>query len=134
MIKKSRQREAILKVLKNTSSHPSAEWIYEQVKKEIPNVGLATIYRNLRLLRESGDVIEMHPLHVTAHYDIRTLDHYHFYCDRCGKVIDIDEPVDVSLEIRIAEKTGLQINHHNLVFSGLCLDCQNCVSNSDNYK
>lgn len=128
MLKKSKQREAIIKILRNTTSHPSAEWIFEEVKKEIPNIGLATVYRNLRLLRESREVIEMHPSHETAHYDIRTRDHYHFYCDRCGKVMDIDEPVDITLQTRIAEKTGLKITHHNLVFSGLCQDCQNKVS------
>lgn len=52
MQKRSKQREAIIKVLRSTSAHPSAEWIYAKVKKEIPNVGLATVYRNLRLLKE----------------------------------------------------------------------------------
>jgi Fur family peroxide stress response transcriptional regulator len=132
MVKKSKQREAILKVLKNTASHPSAEWIFEQVKKEIPDIGLATVYRNLRMLKKSGEVIEMHPSNITAHYDIRTYDHYHFYCERCGKVIDIEEPVDTALGTRVTEKTGLVINHYNLVFSGLCLECQEYDSYVDN--
>jgi len=57
MLKRSKQREAIVRVLKRTSSHPTAEWIYEEVKKEIPNIGLATVYRNLRLLKEAGMAI-----------------------------------------------------------------------------
>jgi Fur family transcriptional regulator, peroxide stress response regulator len=133
MMKKSKQRAAIIRILSSTSSHPSAEWIFEQVKKEIPDIGLATVYRNLRLLRESGEIIEMHPSHLTAHYDACIRDHYHFFCERCGKVIDLNEPVDISLESRITAKTGLKINHHNLVFSGLCLDCQD-ISSTENYS
>jgi Fe2+ or Zn2+ uptake regulation protein len=131
MLKKSKQREAIIKVLKNTTSHPSAEGIFEEVKKEIPDIGLATVYRNLRLLRETGEVNEMHPSHLTARYDIRTRDHYHFCCEYCGKVMDISEPIDITLQNRIAEKTGLKITHHNIIFSGLCQDCQNRVPDTD---
>jgi Fur family transcriptional regulator, peroxide stress response regulator len=124
MSKRSKQREAIIRILKNTASHPSAEWIYEQVKKEIPDIGLATVYRNLRLLKKSGDVLEMHTTNDTARFDGCTANHYHFCCDRCGQILDLDEPVDTSIDSRIARKTGLKILGHSLVFSGLCPDCQ----------
>jgi Fur family transcriptional regulator, peroxide stress response regulator len=131
MNKKSKQREAIIRIIKNTSSHPSAEWIYEQVKKEIPNIGLATVYRNLRLLKQSGELRELHPSTDTARYDGCIDSHYHFYCDRCGKVLDLDEPVDTAVEARITEKTGLEITHHNLILNGLCIECQKLGPHSD---
>jgi len=121
---KSRQREAIARVLRGTSSHPSAEWIYEQVKKEIPSIGMATVYRNLRLMREAGEISEIHTLIEAARFDHRTDNHYHFTCDQCGLVMDLDEPVDTAIEKRIAERTGLTVTRHRLELGGLCLDCQ----------
>ena len=55
----SKQRETILKVLRSTRSHPSVNWIYENVKKEIPDVGLATVYRNLRQLEAAGEIMRI---------------------------------------------------------------------------
>ena len=130
--KKSKQREAIVKVLKSTSAHPSAEWIYEKVKKEIPNIGLATVYRNLRLLKKGGEVSEMHASNDTARFDGNTNVHYHFYCDGCGKILDLDEPIDTTIEIRIARRTGLKVTCHHLELGGLCLDCQKIAVHADN--
>ena len=132
MQKKSKQREAIIKVLRNTSAHPSAEWIYEKVKKAIPNIGLATVYRNLRLLKEAGEVSEMHVFNDTARFDGNTNVHYHFYCDGCGKILDLDEPIDTTIQARIARRTGLKVTRHQLELGGLCLDCQKLAINADN--
>jgi Fe2+ or Zn2+ uptake regulation protein len=130
--KKSKQREAIMKVLRSTSAHPSAEWIYEKVKKEIPSIGLATVYRNLKLLKEVGEVYEMHASNDTARFDGNINVHYHFYCDGCGKILDLDEPIDTTIETRIAMKTGLKVTRHHLELGGLCLDCQKLAIHVDN--
>jgi Fur family transcriptional regulator, peroxide stress response regulator len=130
--RKSKQREAIMKVLRDTSSHPSAEWIYEQVKKEMPKIGLATVYRNLRLLKEAGEVREMHTSDDTARFDGNTSMHYHFCCDRCGKILDLDEPIDATIETRVARKTGLKVTRHHLELGGLCLDCQKPATHTNN--
>ncbi|MFO7773731.1 MAG: transcriptional repressor [Dehalococcoidia bacterium] len=122
--RQSKQREAIIKVLRSTSSHPSAEWIYQEVRKEMPEIGLATVYRNLRLLKEAGEVHEIHASHDTGRFDGNTSMHYHFYCDGCGKILDLDEPIDATIETRVARKTGLTVTRHNLELGGLCLDCQ----------
>jgi len=131
MNRKSKQREAILNLLRSTSSHPTAEWIYERLKTEMPNVGLATIYRNLRLLRDAGEVTEVHPSNQTARFDGNTSMHYHFCCDRCGKILDLDEPVDTEIQNRIATRTGLKIRRHSLELGGLCLDCQTVEDDAD---
>lgn len=124
MHRKSKQKEAIIGVLKNTSSHPCADWIYEQVRKEIPNISLGTVYRNLRLLKEAGTLSEFGLSDGIARFDGNTRAHYHFRCDRCGRVFDLDEPVDKTIEARIARKTGFTVTNHRLELSGLCLDCQ----------
>jgi len=131
MNKRSKQRDAIVRVLRSTSTHPSAEWIYEQVKKEIPNIGLATVYRNLRILKESGEVSEIHTSKDITRFDSNTSTHYHFCCDRCGKVIDLDESIDTTIEARIAKKTGLRVTRHHLELGGVCLECQKLELQAD---
>lgn len=120
----SKQKEAIIRVLRETSSHPSAEWIYEQVRKDVPNIGLATVYRNLRLLNEAGEVSEIRTSGDGTRFDYNTGTHYHFHCDRCGRILDLDEPIDTTIEARIARRTGLRVTRHHLELGGVCLDCQ----------
>lgn len=121
---KSRQRDAIVRVLKNTTSHPRAEWVYEQVKREIPNVGLATIYRNLRLLSDSGEISEIATTAGTNHFDGNVKQHYHFRCDSCGRILDLDEPVDSGIRDRVANETGFKVTRQYVELGGVCLDCQ----------
>ena len=124
MRKKSRQQEAIFRLLKSTTAHPSADWIYEKVKRELPGTGLATVYRNLKNLKETGQVLELRGNDGTSHFDGNTQSHYHFYCDGCGRILDLNEPVDIIIENKIAIKTGLKVTRHHVELGGLCLDCQ----------
>lgn len=129
-MRNSRQREAILRVVRGTDQHPTAEWVYSEVKRIIPEVSLGTVYRNLRLLSEAGEVWAYQEGGGVCRYDGCTSSHYHFRCDRCGAVIDIDEPVDVDINRRVAERTGLQIRCHVLEFRGVCRQCQQAAGNS----
>ena len=124
MLRRTKQREAILKVLRGTTSHPTADWIYDEVRKEIPNISLGTVYRNLRLLREGGEILELRLSGAFGRFDGNTDNHYHFRCEKCGRVFDVDEPVDRELDDRVAQKTGFRISHHRLEFRGLCQECQ----------
>ncbi len=123
MRKKTKQKEAVLKVLRGTDSHPSADWIYNEVRKEIPNISLGTVYRNLRLLAQSGEILELDLCGTLSRFDARTDNHYHFRCERCGRMFDLDEPVDEEINMRVARKTGFQVKCHRLEFRGLCSDC-----------
>ena len=120
----TKQKEAILRVLGGTNTHPTAEWIYEEVKKEIPNISLGTVYRNLRLLGESGEILQLDLCGSLSRFDCRTDNHYHFRCEGCGRVFDVDEPVDKNINERVAERTGFEIMCHRLEFRGLCQECQ----------
>ena len=124
MPRKTKQREAILSVLRGTTSHPTAAWIYEQVRKEIPNISLGTVYRNLRLLREAGEIIEIDLSGTLSRFDGNQDNHYHFRCERCGRLFDVDEPVNIEIDERVARKTGFKISYHRLEFRGLCQECQ----------
>jgi Fur family peroxide stress response transcriptional regulator len=124
MARKSKQKEAILRVLKGTTSHPGADWVYEQVKREIPNISLGTVYRNLKLLKQEGEILELDLASTLSRFDGNSQDHYHFRCEQCGRVFDVDEPVDKEIDDRVAQKTGFKVSHHRLEFRGLCKYCQ----------
>jgi Fur family peroxide stress response transcriptional regulator len=124
MQRNTRQRQAVLDVLRGTTSHPTADMIYEDVKKVIPNISKGTVYRNLNILREMGEISELNLSGTVSRFEGRQDNHYHFRCDNCGRVFDLDEPVDVELDKKVAEKTGFKISYHQLEFRGLCRDCR----------
>lgn len=85
----SRQREAVLNVLCSTTSHPTAAWIYEKVREEIPNISLGTVYRNLSGLAEDGTIKKLSFGDSSVHFDGDISVHSHFYCEHCGEITDI---------------------------------------------
>jgi Fur family peroxide stress response transcriptional regulator len=124
MARKSKQKEAILRVLKRTTSHPSADWIYEQVRNEIPNISLGTVYRNLKLLKQEGQILELDTASTRSRFNGNSQNHYHFRCEQCGRVFDVDEPLNNEINELVAQKTGFKVLYHWLEFRGLCKGCQ----------
>ncbi len=123
MVKHSRQREALLELLKSTDTHPTAEWLYMHLKREFPKISLATVYRNLAQLCESGDALKLDLGDSVDHYDGCTSKHYHFICGRCGRVFDLDmEPVK-ALEEDAGKCSKHRITSYSLVFFGECEKC-----------
>lgn len=123
--RRSKQRDAILRVLRSTKSHPTAEWLYEEVKKEIPNISLGTVYRNLRAMNDGGDILELEQTGTFRRFDGNSANHYHFRCDQCGRVFDIHEPLVTGIDERVAKNTGFHVAYHRLEFRGTCRDCLN---------
>jgi len=101
-------------VVKGTHSHPTANWVYEQVKQEIPNISLGTIYRNLKSLKEEREIQELNFNGTMSRFDGITQNHYHFRCERCGRIFDLDEPVDETLNDRIEQTTDFEVIDHHL--------------------
>jgi Fur family peroxide stress response transcriptional regulator len=120
----TKQREAVLRVLRNTRAHPTADQIYDEVRQEIPNISKGTVYRNLQVLEEDGTITELNLNGTLSRYEVRQKSHYHFRCERCGRVFDLDEPVDKQIDERISKKTGFAVSYHQTEFRGLCQDCQ----------
>ena len=123
MVKKTKQKDAIIRALKSTGSHPTADWIYTEVRKEIPNISLGTVYRNLKLLKEKGNILELDMCGNVSRFDAHTDDHYHFICDNCYRIVDLDMPVDQNMNKRVAIDTGYKVTNHCLEFHGLCQEC-----------
>jgi len=123
-MRKTRQKEAILEVLRGTTSHPTADWVYKEARKEIPNISLGTVYRNLRLLCQNGEILELVLCGSLSRFDARSDNHYHFRCEKCGQVFDVDEPVNAEMDKIAARRTGFRLIYHRLECYGLCLECQ----------
>jgi Fe2+ or Zn2+ uptake regulation protein len=124
MSRESRQKQAILKVLRGANGHPPAAWIYDEVRKQIPNISLGTVYRNLKALCDAKEIIELDLAGDTRRYEGRLDKHHHFKCDSCGHILDVDESMGGRIVAQFTQKTGLQINDFSLIFTGLCRDCQ----------
>jgi Fur family transcriptional regulator, peroxide stress response regulator len=121
--KRSRQREIVYQVLKKTVSHPTAEWVYEQVRAQIPRVSLGTVYRNLHILTAQGKILELDFGEGLHRYDATVDQHYHFVCERCSVVRDLEVPVQQDLHDRVRDVVPGNITGHRLDFLGVCTDC-----------
>ena len=84
----SQQRELIKEIVRGTNCHPSADWIFNQTKKIIPNISLGTIYRNLKCLEEEGEMNTIYDGNI-ARYDWNTESHEHLKCKECGDIVDV---------------------------------------------
>ncbi len=120
----SRQREALLRVLQGTTSHPTADWLYTELRREFPNISLGTVYRNLKLLSDNGTILKLSAGTGTEHYDGSTFNHYHFVCIECGCVSDINMESLTSIDSEVEKLTGGKIKRHSLVFYGNCEKCK----------
>jgi len=116
----SRQREALLHLLRSTTSHPDAEWLYTGLRKEYPNISLGTVYRNLRQLSDAGEIIELSD-GATSHFDGDISPHYHLKCICCRGIYDIPED---NVSITVKTEDGFRIDGISLMLNGVCRNCQ----------
>ena len=123
----SRQREIILDTLRRNAVHPTAERLLEIIREEQPesNIGIATVYRNLRKLADLGNIKRISGLEDSEHFDHNTHTHYHFLCNECAKVFDIEEDIAPEIIKNTQKQTGFIISDYDIVFHGVCKDCQN---------
>lgn len=123
--KHSRKRDAILDCLSRTKCHPSAEWVYQQLKPEIPDLSLGTVYRNIAMFKEDGTIQSIGVVNGLERYDYNTAPHTHFICTHCGSVVDL-EGIELAPSA-ISEAEGLAggaVASYQLQFTGTCSECQ----------
>jgi len=119
--KRSRKRDAILQLIRSTDTHPTAQWVYEQLKPSIPDLSLGTVYRNIKMFCEEGLISSIGVQNGEERFDGIIEEHPHFICDRCGRVIDLTgATVSVSDE---SVPAGCVIPPGRTVFRGLCANC-----------
>ena len=118
------QRLAVVKILAKSEGHPSVETIYVQIKKDFPTMSLATVYKNVLLIKSLGEVLELGFPDGSNRYDgNKPIPHPHVICLKCKKIVDpdLDSLVDMQKEVALATK--FKILHHRLDFFGICSNC-----------
>ena len=129
--KYSRQREVIKRFLSTRKDHPSADTVYTHVREELPNISLGTVYRNLMLLSDDGEILKLDVGDGIWHFDPDISDHYHFVCDECGVVEDIPFRDFSSINEAVSDTFAGKITGHKIYFQGIC---QNCIANEKGKK
>lgn len=118
----SEQREVILDTLRSTTCHPTAEWVHEQAKKKLPDIGLSTVYRNLVKLEAEGEIIRVVCDTDKERYDGNPKPHGHFVCTKCGEVLDT--VIGDDLAAAVLKGAGeLSASNFSLVYYGVCPKC-----------
>ena len=120
------QRLAIIKILANSEGHPNVEKIYEKLQADFPTMSLATVYRNVMILKSLGEVLELGFPDGSNRYDgNKPYPHPHVICTKCKKIIDPDLTTLKDMTTEVADETGFKILTHRLDFFGVCRDCLN---------
>ena len=123
-IRYSKKREAILNLIQGTSCHPSAEWVYQQLRPLHPDLSLGTVYRNLAFFQEHGLVQSVGVVQGQERFDAITSPHSHFVCNCCGTVLDLpDIRPERELERTVSTQYGFAVERCELSFYGLCPNC-----------
>ena len=122
--KHSRQRDAILEALRDTKAHPTADWVYEEVRKSIPNISLGTVYRNLAKLSDDNVIAKLGLGTGVEHFDGNPEPHYHVMCTECGAIDDIEAQPLNELNDWASKLFKGEIYKHSAIFFGKCEKCK----------
>lgn len=121
-VRKSRQRDAILRNLQHRCDHPTAMELYLSVRAEFPNLSLGTLYRNLNGLCADGTIIRLSS-GGEEHFDAATHRHAHLQCEKCGRFYDLPQCAPPEAAALLGESYAGEIHDYSLIFFGVCADC-----------
>ncbi len=122
-LKSTKQRERILEVIHEAHGHLTADQVYSILKAEDTSIGVATVYRNLKTLYENKIINRIQHPDFGYVYDANLDRHYHFHCDVCNKMYDIDDLYKEELNREVEHKFGGKVRSHMTFFYGTCPDC-----------
>lgn len=120
--KHSRKRAAILDCIRSTRCHPTAEWVYQQLKPEFPDLSLGTVYRNIGMFKEEGVIQSIGVVKGLERFDYNVAPHTHFICTCCGQVLDLESVTLPDSVLEEASRNG-QVTAYQLQFTGVCKAC-----------
>lgn len=123
-IRMTKQRQVILEELCKVTSHPTADEMYQMIRKRLPKISLGTVYRNLEILSELGMVLKLDVGGTQKRFDGNVENHYHARCKHCGSVSDIHMSINADVEAQAQLCTDFNIQRHSLEFTGVCPACQ----------
>jgi Fur family ferric uptake transcriptional regulator len=119
----TRQRRVILEELRKVNTHPSADEIYEIVRKRLPRISLGTVYRNLEILSDSGDIQKLETGCSLKRFDGNLSEHCHIRCVRCDRIADAPMLPELEIDLERFDSTDFEIIGHRLEFLGVCSIC-----------
>ena len=117
----SRQRQKILELLQKSKEHPSADWIYKNIRESFPSISLGTVYRNLGVLNEQGFINKIIHAGSADRFDADMTGHSHFYCDKCGEIYDVFEEASVNTVNGSSDEH--RITRQTTSYYGICRKC-----------
>lgn len=120
----TRQRALVLEAVRHLHNHPTSADVYEEVRRKHPSISRATVYRNLGVLAQRGEVMRVEIPNGADRYDFCNQPHYHARCRVCGHVFDVDMPYHENLADEVGDARGFSIEGHQIVFSGVCASCR----------
>ncbi len=109
--------------------HPTADFLYEKIKEDLPSISLGTVYRNLNQLAEHGIITRIHGVGDSVHFDHNTHKHYHFVCTKCDKITDLPSNIATDLHAKVKQYTGLDVEDSDITCRGICDECQKTIKN-----
>lgn len=119
----TKQRKIILEELKKVTSHPTADQLHQMVRKRLPKISIATIYRNLEILSDDGAILKMDVAGTQRRFDGNPENHYHIRCCKCGRVDDVPMERVASIEASAQRACGYSVLSHRIEFMGICAEC-----------
>ena len=120
------QRQLIIDAVKELDIHATAEQVVEYLSKKHPAIGRATIYRNLNQMAQAGKLLKIDSFYGSTHYDHNCHEHYHFMCNDCNQIIDVEGDLTDVIK-KFNNTNGFDIIDCNISFSGLCWKCKERV-------
>ena len=128
------QRVAVMRVLVNSGDHPRAETVFAKVRKDYPNISLATVHRTLETLCAIGEARKVTPLHDSARYDGNTAPHHHVVCVRCRKICDLEAPEFNNLLHGRQNLGDFQLLGCSVEVHALCKECRRAGGGDQNER
>ena len=120
----TKQRQILVEVLDRKNWHPSAEELHKLVQRELPNISLGTIYRNLEQLAQKGAITVIEEAGAQRLYDGNPKPHYHVKCLQCGKVSDVPKKAVKWVQMPLVDMPKFTVTGHRIIFFGFCSKCR----------
>lgn len=118
------QKELILTTVREMRSHVTADAVYDRIHETYPNISKGTVYRNLGILADEGEIRRVEIPDGPDRFDFTLADHYHVRCVRCGEVSDVDMDTIKDIDDRIKDTHGMKFINYDILFKGICPTCQ----------
>lgn len=117
------QRQVIWETLMEMEGHPSPEALYERVRKRIPSISLATVYKNLKTFAEHGILREVSLHHGSARLETNLEPHHHLICERCKMLVDLEESDFEPVRLKKRAPNGFRVHRYSVEVQGICKQC-----------